>query len=195
MDCTLQMRNLSMNKKTTALIAFGSLLIFGLWLAFAPCSIPDAGILSMPRYINSVFPRPETTISFSCYNKRNFSMFVSGPARGALQSGGIIVDMRPMFLFEWEMPQGSDDEGTQFHDRVFLYVDGRVMEKTWDWLAGGEVIKILPDGTEVESNLPGWYRFGSNPFLLPGDHTAKVVIETLSGETLEYEWQFTITFP
>jgi len=33
-----------------------------------------------------------------------------------------------------------------------------------------------------------------NPFLLPGEHVGKIVILLPSGETMEYEWQFEITW-
>lgn len=122
-------------------------------------------------------------------------MFVLGPLRGALQIGGVIVDIQPMFLTEWEISQTYRGESTPFDDRVFLYVDEKEVSKSWDWIAGGEVVLIRADGQEARPNLPGWYRFGSLPFLFPGDHRAKVVIDSLSGETIEYEWEFTITFP
>ena len=187
------MKIIHLTKKMKILIAIVVLLI-GISIIIIPCPTFQNDSLHLPKYIKSVSPGPKTKISFSCYNLKNFAMTVSGSSRGAYQIGGIIVDMRPMFLPEWVFATYSQ-ETTAFSNSVTLFVDGRAMDKTWDWQAGGGVSEIHPDGTETNLDLPGWYRFGSNPLLLPGDHTATVLIETSSGETLEYEWKFTIVLP
>ena len=75
-----------------------------------------------------------------------------------------------------------------FKERVILYIDGKNAVKTIYWEE--QSAPLSPIGVDLE--LASAYIIGSNIFLFPGDHIAKVVIITKSGEVLEYEWQFKI---
>jgi hypothetical protein len=39
-----------------------------------------------------------------------------------------------------------------------------------------------------------YYYLGTVPFLIPGDHTAKVAVKRVDGSVVEYEWRFRITW-
>lgn len=67
-----------------------------------------------------------------------------------------------------------------FAKSVSLYVDGKELE------IGHISYRIIDLEFKFVTIL--------NPFLLPGKHISKIVLLLPSGETLEYEWQFEITW-
>lgn len=78
-----------------------------------------------------------------------------------------------------------------FKERVSLFLDDKLVNIT-SVDEGGLWIVGNPNNNGVDYYLYGPYFFGSNHILFFGEHTAKVVIVTGSGEKLEYEWSFKI---
>jgi riboflavin synthase alpha subunit len=68
--------------------------------------------------------------------------------------------------------------------------------------AFAEAVSIYVDGNKLEIGYIGYRAFDSqfifatiqNPFLWTGEHVGKVVILLPSGEPMEYEWHFEITW-
>jgi len=172
-------------------------MLFGYWI-LAPCShyIPQLGDAdTLPSPIAYIWPQDR--VGLVCY-------YLRGAIFPRSDDKGIGVAIRGMDLLRLEFPplnqvKNSEDlepyiRAEQEHplaERVVLYVDGKQV------LSGKQVdnYSVLLVNLDTESGLAGGYYISWFPRILFGDHTARAVIETLSGEIIEYEWQFTITFP
>jgi hypothetical protein len=77
-------------------------------------------------------------------------------------------------------------------ETIFLFIDGVQISKTTKVVDryGAAESSALPNS----SNKTIIYKARWFPPLFIGNHNAKIVIETSFGETVEYEWEFEITF-
>ncbi len=164
-------------------IILGGVLSTVLWLILTPCPPPSSQIY-LPAYIESLWPPPELVTRSGCYVKRYILTLPSGGT-------GLTVSIVTDEIFELEKIQTNSNELIPFRDRVLLYVDGKPVPITRVTEGGGTWFTTA-DSEDVQIELAGWYMFTSNRFLMPGNHLAKIVINTTSGEVLEHEWRFTI---
>ncbi|MGB8983151.1 MAG: hypothetical protein WCC12_14845 [Anaerolineales bacterium] len=163
--------------KAKAAILLACLILISIWTVATPCPT-NTGLLKAPQYIENVWPPSESETLLGCYVKRYL-----WPRSGI--GVGVAIDMDS--IWQLELPQSSSQVASSFPDRVFLYVDGNQVPITSRWEGGG-TYRV----GDTELDLAGWYFFGSNHFVLPGDHRGRVVVVTKSGETLKYEWAFRI---
>lgn len=168
--------------RNKVIVVLGSFLFVCLGLVFTPCPA-NQNQLNVPAYIESLWPPPESETWFGCYVKRYLLVLPSGT--------GVGLTIDTANIWELEILQPSSGELSPFQDRVFLYVDGEQVPLNRQAEGGGSRF-ITVNNQYVDLELAGWYFFGSSRFLSLGDHLAKVVIFTKSGETLEYEWRFKI---
>jgi len=154
----------------------------GLWVTLTPCP-GYSDTFGTPDFIESVWPPPQTETLLSCYIKRYLLVFPAGT--------GIGVTIDTQSIRDLEITQLASTDVPPFPERVFLYVDGDQVQINRKSEGGGALFTTVDD-KYVDLGLAGWYFFGSGKFLSFGDHEAKVVIATKSGQTLEYEWTFTI---
>lgn len=71
--------------------------------------------------------------------------------------------------------------------KLYLYIDGEQVSNTTKVITS---LSTPPNSSDEETV----YKIRWFPRLFLGNHTAKVVIKIPSGDTVEYEWQFKITF-
>lgn len=182
--------------KLRARIGFATVIVFlGLAAYFligrATCvdnSVLNLEMVAMPDFVNSVWPLPQSKISSICY----FKSFNNGLAN--VQQRGISVEIHPISIIDFETPQQSSYLIPPFKDRVSLYIDDVLISDksriVFDNLLG---IAIVQNGEEhLIPDLSEKYIFSWTPCLMPGNHVAKIKINTKSGEILEYEWNFLI---
>ena len=172
--------------------------------------------------VRIVSPPPESEISFGCYTRKNiYNLYLLKPYLFEVPTvktvdllypvieselaadGGINAEIELIGPDDFEFIQFFDEFSPHdlkiFNERVQLYVDGRIASQTIFWAPepgiGAFIFYPSEDAPNRTTYDVGEYIFGSNLFLLPGNHTAKVVIKAKSGEIItEYEWQFRITW-
>lgn len=150
--------------------------------------VPNTGIENMPKFIYSMWPPPQGKISTICYIKSRNKTPLD------LRSRGISVELHIASIVDLEIPQKENEGYQQFKERVFLYVNGVLIPNSsravFENLIG---IEITKDGnTYLMPDLSKAYIFSWTPMLTPGHHTANIVINTKSGNVLEYQWSFLI---
>ena len=171
-------RNLNM------ILAIAVLLILG-QIALAPCPDFTNYDYEKPFYLDKAWPPPGSSVPFGCYTRRTM-VDVFSPKNiyfgreDELPRAGVAVTIHPNSLRS-EMI----DEEPHFLKRVFIYVNGKerrvgAMEKQ--------------GAATIEANYPKWFYFGSHPFLVPGEHVARFVVQRNRGVALEFEWHFRITW-
>jgi hypothetical protein len=183
-------------KKNILILSLGGLIIFLYWM-LAPCSFYpkwDGNVGLPPSPVAQVWPQDR--ISFACYYLTNVSPWSEGRGIGVSVSG--------LKLLETEFPipnQVKDNKELEPYaiaekehppeERVILFVDKQQIMNT-----SKKVDKYgsLMWNPEIATGLSGGYYLSWLPPLSFGDHTAKLVLITLSGEEIEYEWQFKIVF-
>lgn len=173
----------------TILIFIGSVLY--IMLSWITCPNPmalNAEATDMSNFVYYVWPLPQSKISSICYlkSRNNTPLQIRGR--------GISVEIHPMSFVDLEFSQQNNNSDQTFKERVFLYVDGTLVQNTsrivFDDLVGIEIIK---DGKKyLVPGISGGYIFSWTPFLLPGNHIAKIIIYTKAGEALEYQWDFLV---
>ena len=138
-----------------------------------------------PGYVSSVWPPPGTSIWRGYYD---IFLKINSPAQQ-----GIGVTIKTWDLAEVEMPSANNANELPFVDRVYLYVDGSQVPNSqravWD---NGAMLLGRVNGQVIEYDLSTEYSMSWAQSLLPGEHSAKLVINARSGDILEYEWSFRI---
>ena len=168
--------------KNGVAIVLASFLFVCLWIVLTPCQT-DPSLLNAPTYIESLWPPAKSETLLGCYIKTYLLVAPSGTGVG------LRIDTES--IWKLEMGQSNNEVLPSFQDRVFLFVDGEQVPINRRAEGGGSWFTTV-DGKSVDFELAGWYFFGSSRFMSLGDHLAKVVINTKSGKTLEYEWRFRI---
>lgn len=190
-------------KKRRFIILFliAGLLLAILWIAIPPCPMEIPVAIGKPDYIDSVWPSPGERVPAGCIIRRSMSwpvpvfLPIIKLAKGekdfynVIPTPGIVVKIIPMEIIN------ELGEREEFSQRVILYLDDKKSGSPWDMLDDSSLIhaRSYVELTKLP-NVPGWYYFGWYPMLLPGEHTARFVIVKKDGTTLEYEWNFTITW-
>lgn len=106
-------------------------------------------------------------------------------------STGIAVKIyRTQEIVDLEAVDGKEDL-PEFDKRIFFYLDGAELPMIKLFESGGAYLIIGESGRKFIP-VAGEYLYGASPFLLPGEHTMKVLIKTKAGKVLEYEWYFFI---
>jgi len=149
--------------------------------------VVNTRVANMPDFVYNVWPLPASRISSICYLKS----FSNTPFQ--IQQRGISIEIHPASIINLEISQQSDKDQS-FKDRVSLYVDGGLVSNKsrsiFDNLLG---IGIVQNGKQyLVPDISEEYIFSWTPFLLPGNHEAKVIILTKSGKILEYHWNFLV---
>ncbi|MBI5294298.1 MAG: hypothetical protein HY869_02400 [Chloroflexi bacterium] len=173
--------------------------LLGLVLAFAwigtrPCPTGPT-IIKDHYYLDKVWPAPSMKVPVGCFLRRSLSQidevikFVTSQGNRKDITPSISVHIRPLTIVH---ELGDQKE---FSKRLILYVDGN-KGKNPDMMIENNSLLVAYSLEELEKmpRVPGWYHFGWFPFLLPGEHHARFVIVKRDGTTLEYEWDFTITW-
>jgi hypothetical protein len=185
------------NSIKTRILVFAAIMIgfVVLWQSLQTRCSKRSVTLDTPIYIKYLYPGPGEKISFSCHVfaflkspfaparmsdyvfKENGVRILGGQHREGVVVADILVTQELWHLFPEPL---QIDTKPVFADSVFLYVDG----------------KELPIGHlgyrdfDLEFNVATIL----SPFLLPGDHVGKIIILQPTGEALEYEWEFEITW-
>lgn len=177
------------SKRKVLLIILGSVLFCCIVLAFAPCPptyMSQWGDTPMP--ITHISPIPNSEISLGCYTRKNLrqllhefiglSINLVHPPEW-VEDGGITVNIAGPGIT-------STDKFSELH--TLFYLDGQGPLQTWEWTQQTASLNY--------PNLTGQYVYVANPFLLPGDHTAKIILLLSPSQEIfrEYEWHFRITW-
>ncbi len=160
------------------------------WLMEPRC--PPSPVAYLPGFVEQVSPPPEAEISFRCYTQKILHARMTFMGGGQIPDGGIAVNVSTADFAARETPGPYVEVVRSFNDRVTLYLDGRKLLKGiyYDSLVGVLIGTHPGDMAPLSSD----YTFASFPILFPGDHNARIVIVPASGESLEYEWHFRITW-
>ena len=156
---------------------------------FLPCPFlsSPADKINAPPYINFIWPPTNSKAALGCYkiiSLLNWPVNLpEGRGVGVTISVADVLHLETSYEYEHKKP---------FEDRVSLYVDGQLIPNDSTRLVNqyGSML----DKNFVASVLASHYEISWFPSLSIGKHVAKIVIEAPFGKTLEYEWQFTITF-
>jgi hypothetical protein len=134
---------------------------------------------------------PKEKINSVCYHfsiksldSRGIGIFVTG-------ASVLEVDLPPSLTLEDRQYYSKQEETYPFEERVSLYIDGNLVSNSTKYtripgLTAMLIPNAAPDTTVGSSYNITWY-----PDLSFGKHIAKIVVETLPGEVIEYEWEFT----
>ncbi len=140
---------------------------------------PTAQAVSLPEFLNEVWPPPNSTFALESYENNLQHHFC--------WSCGIGVDIRVNVInaAPWE---------PEMHERAELFVDGRKfgseeIANSFSWLMfafyvdeEGQIYKYDPGATVLD-----WH-----PELTAGEHEARILIPSFRGEDFGYTWRFTI---
>ncbi len=172
------------------------MILFFYWL-FAPC-VHDLSILSSsnmpPKLISKVWPQEK--ISLACYYTSSIIPWSTANISGlTAQHIGIKIDgfrlMDVDFAPPFPINESKNEWDHPLEERVNLYLDGeKIPVSAMTAKSFGAVAK----GVKVNSPIgPGVYIINWVPNISLGSHTARIEIFTLSGEIVEYEWDFIVT--
>lgn len=138
--------------------------------------------------ITHISPIPNAEISLGCYTRKNlgqllhrftdWSLYLYKPPEW-IEDGGITVNVAGAGIT-------STDKRSKL--QALLYLDGQGPLQTWEWTQQTALLHY--------PNLTGGYVYVYNPFLLLGDHTAKIILLLSPSQEIfrEYEWHFRITW-
>jgi hypothetical protein len=163
--------------KIVATIALICFLLIGVWVVTTPCPA-TLHPWNAPGYVESVWPPATSKTLINCSTTKGLGYIPEAEIEVGI---GINMDS----IWDLEMLRSNTEDLPPFPDRVILYVDGEQVPITKRAEGGGAY--FIGD---TELDLAGWYFLGSNHFVHPGDHQAKIMIATRSGKTLEFEWHF-----
>jgi hypothetical protein len=154
--------------------------------------------IESPMHMDKLYPGPGTKIPFACqtwaFLKSPFSPDMTYSPENVLREDG------------YPIPGGRHREGVIVFDISNIGEIHRQFPKPanpWSMPAFAEAVSLYIDGKKQEIGHIGYktgieaeFNFATilTPFLWPGEHVGKIVIQLPSGETLEYEWQFEITW-
>jgi hypothetical protein len=170
----------------------GGGVIFYWKYAPSPEALLEYRSIDAPSFIVSVWPRGNISLG-SYYD--TLDPHIAQPGIG------VAIYVLDLIDYEFSGPDPIRNEenlqsyarrkiGQPPEKRVSLYVDGRRVSNIFKKVSPrGGVIVIHEIMTDIYPRYDiSWF------LLLPvGNHTAKIVIETLDGKTIEYEWEFTVT--
>lgn len=198
-----------MKRNTFKPVVIGFVMITVMLICYqivAPCpgNLFDEGKWDPVQFIHSAWPQER--IRLGCYY-RTFLPFDSWDiSTERYLNRGVGVSINGLAMENFDFPPAGQEidlsdimlcadrsRKNPLEDRVYLYIDGRKLPDSSFRRVnyfGGQLIIYL----EANSGIPAALDVDWYPLLFFGDHTAKVVIETLMGATLEYEWHFTVTF-
>jgi hypothetical protein len=182
------------NKLLAVLIVLTCMLCGSSWLLSAPCPAQywqivndHASIIAHEdAFVIVISPASDAEISLGCYIKKNLQAFITVPPSWPSDEG-VGAEIFGEFLKAKQNILFPNSQSPFFEDTVFLYIDGR---KVSIKLAN----RVASESLWSVNGYPesGSYQFVSTPFLLPGDHTARIVYITPDGKALEYKWHFKI---
>jgi hypothetical protein len=146
--------------------------------------------------IQSLYPWPGAEIPFPCHIRD----FLKSPfAPRLINYYEVVYKEDGLRIIE-----GNSRRGVV---KVNIFATGEFLPVFDESMAGkmpllAESLSFYIDGKKLRIGHIGWreldveFNFATilNPFLLPGEHTGKIVLLLPSGETREYEWQFEITW-
>jgi hypothetical protein len=186
---SLQIKLLATFFVMCCLVAFGRLLL-------SHCSEHPAQLaIDSAKYIDSLYPWPDAHIPFTCH----VFAFLKSPFAPVRMSEDVFKEEGIFIL------GGNRREGVIIANITLVGELGRLFPEP---IKLGEIppfahqVSIYVDGKMLRIGHIGYREFDRefnfitilNPFLLPGDHVGKIVIQLYSGETVEYEWHFKITW-
>jgi hypothetical protein len=152
----------------------------------------------MQRISKEIFPVvyvwPRGHVNIACYNLARSSSMPTLRGVGATLSGTGLLYIEfppPDQVSDWKSYVEMEEQ-FPLEERVNLYVDGAQLSNAGKIIENDSVPLSLT--LSQPSGLSSAYYASWIPSLSFGKHTVKIVIETLSGKTFEYEWNFTITW-
>ncbi|MBI5295129.1 MAG: hypothetical protein HY869_06605 [Chloroflexi bacterium] len=185
-----------MKKKSAIISVIFIIILFFYWL-FAPCAY-DLSMLSSsnmpPKLISEVWPQEKTNLA--CYYTSSIIPWSTSNISGLTAKRiGIKVDglylMDVDFVPPFPIDESKNEWDHPLNERVNLYLDGeKIPASAMTAKSFGEVAK----GVKANSLIgPGVYIINWSPNISLGNHIARIEIFTLSGEIVEYEWDFIVT--
>ena len=159
-----------------------------------------AGILDINTHIsiNNLYPWPGAKIPFACH----ILVFLKSPfaPRGLPLHEMVYKEDGFYILKESHRREGVVTADISIAGDLFPIFDESMKYGKMPLFADSTSLYV--DGKKLKIGHIGWrefdleFRFATilNPFMLPGQHLAKIVITLPSGKIVEYEWKFEITW-
>ncbi len=146
--------------------------------------------------IQNLYPWPGARIPFACHIRD----FLKSPFAPTLRNYNVVVYKENGFRILRGFRRKGVFTANIFATGEFLPTFNKSMAGKMPLLANN--ISFYIDGKKLDIGHISWreldveFHFATilNPFLLPGKHTGKIVLQLPSGETQKYEWQFEITW-
>lgn len=190
------MKNKSLKRLLILVMILGGFALLGKILQSRCSEHPGIFDIETPFSIDYLYPWPDAKIPFMCqtwaFLKSPFAPDVYNGEdvfkengyrvlRRRYREGVIVVRINYIGEIYRQFPERIRSGRTHaFADALSLYVDGEKLE--------------IGHAGYMESYFGFNFATILNPFLWPGEHVGKIVILLPSGETMEYEWQFEITW-
>jgi hypothetical protein len=159
-----------------------------------------AGFLNIdtPISVDNLYPWPGAKIPFACH----ILVFLKSPfaPRGLPLHEMVYKENGFYMLKECHRREGVVTADISIAGDLFPIFDEPMRYGKMPLFADSTSLHV--DGKKLKIGHIGWrefdleFRFATilNPFLLPGEHLAKIVVLLPSGKTVEYEWKFEITW-
>ncbi len=136
---------------------------------------------------------PKEKINSACYffsrssqDNRGIGIWVAG-------NNVLEVDLPSSLSLADRQYYSKQEELLPFEDRVSLYIDGRLIPNATKHTHIPELSAMLIPNAAPDVTIGSSYNITWYPELAFGKHNAKIVIKTLPGKVIEYEWKFTYT--
>lgn len=169
--------------------------------ALARCPTPpDQGSGKFAMHIDYLYPWPQAKIPFMCQTWA-FIKSPFGPDMTYVNEEVLKEDGYPILGGHYR--EGAIVVRIVYIDENYWAFREDIEEmKLGTMPAFAKAVSIYIDGKKLEIGYIGYRGFDSqfifatilNPFLWPGEHVGKIVILLPSGETVDYEWKFEITY-
>jgi hypothetical protein len=134
---------------------------------------------------------PKEKINSVCYHfsikspdNRGIGIFVTG-------DNVLEVDLPPSLTLEERKYYSKQEKTYPFEERVSLYIDGNLVSNSTKYTRIPGLTAMLIPNAAPDTTVGSLYNITWYPDLSFGKHIAKIVVKTLPGEVIEYEWEFT----
>ena len=149
--------------------------------------LEETTVSGLPLGLQFVRPLPDSTITLQAYQREQLVTTTFGDLRN-----GVCVGAQPRDIVDHG--ENLDCHGVSGR-YSFVSIDGAspgIFTEIEEYCAGEFAVVNMEDDVVIKSG-PSWHYKCWQIELAPGEHEVTVQLRRLSGEMIEYTWQFTIT--